>query len=465
MNTHDIIVIGAGSGGLNIAGFMNKAGFKVLLIDKKAETIGGDCLNHGCVPSKAMIHTARLIHDGKKASDFGIKTSGVVDLKKVVAYVKQKQDIIRKHENPDWFKSIGMDVALGNAQFISKNTVRVGKKDYTAKKIVIATGSRPRQLTLPGIEKVKTYTNEEIFHLDKLPKKLLVIGGGPIGIEIGQCFLRFGSKVHVVQNMSSFLPKEDPQIADVLLQRLKQEGMSFSFDAKTIEFPTKNTLIIEQKSKKKTLEFDAVFVAIGRQLNIEDLGLDAAGIKYTDRKIIVTEHLQTTNSSVYLCGDVAGSYQFTHAAELHAGVILKNFFSPFKKKLNNDKLSWVTYTDPEIATFGVNEQELKARGVKYEKLVTDFKDDDRAIVDEYQDGRLQIYIAKDQILGGSMVAPHAGELFQEFVLANSANLSLSKMFEKIYPYPTASRINKRVISQYMSRKLSDGNKKLLRLLY
>ena len=465
--THDIIVIGAGSGGLNIAGFMNKAGFKILLIDKSDKSIGGDCLNFGCVPSKAMIHAAKVVYSSKEAKNFGISTKGKVDLKKVVKYVKDKQNIIREHENASWFRKIGMDVALGNAKFTGRNSVSVNGQNYSAKRIVIATGSRPRRLKAPGVEKVKYYTNEEIFDLQKLPNKLLVIGGGPIGMELGQVFSRLGSKVSILERGPKFLPKETPEMAQILLKQLKKEGMEFYFNTSLKKFTSKNEALLDVNGKEKKVKFDAVLVSIGRQLNIEGLDIEKAGIKLDEsgRRLKVDQYLRTTNKNVYVCGDIAGSYQFTHAAELHAGIIISNFFSPFKKKLSNDYLSWVTFTYPEIANLGLSEIQLQKRKIPYEKLVLDFKDDDRAIVDDFRDGKLILFISKGKILGGSMAAPNAGELFQELVLANSSGLDIKHIFSKIYAYPTASRVNKKIISNYFSKKLTPFSKKVLRMLY
>ena len=466
--THDIICIGAGSGGLNIAGFMVKAGFKVLLIDKTDQNIGGDCLNFGCVPSKALIHIARQAKAAQSTTKFGLKTTGQIDIKKVMQYVKDKKDIIRVHENAAYFKKKGMDVALGKATFVSKNQVRVNNTFYSAKKIILATGSRPRQLKVKGVEKVKVLTNETIFGIEKLPKHLVVVGSGPIGAELGQAFANLGSKVTLLQRGSTFLKKEDPEISKILQKKLQEDGVQILENTKLIEFTSKNELIVEQNKVKKKITFDAILSSIGRDLNIENLGLEKAGIKLDEsgKKLQVNDYLQTTNKNVLVCGDIAGSYQFTHAAELHAAVIITNFFSPFKKKVSYDKLSWVTFTTPEIATFGLNESQLKKRKIKYTKLELDFTDDDRAIVDETTSGKSILYVSKsDKLLGGSMVAKNAGELFQELVLANSAGLDLNDIFSKVYPYPTASRVNKSIIAKAFANKLNAKTKKILKWLY
>lgn len=462
----DIIVIGAGSGGLNIAGFMNKAGFSVLLIDKSDESIGGDCLNFGCVPSKALIHIAREVDKGRNAGKFGLDVSGKVDMRKVRDYIESKQDIIREHENADYFRGLGMTVVLGDAHFVSENEVQVADVRFTAKKIIIATGSRPRMIDIPGIENAPFYTNETIFNIEKLPKRLLIIGAGPIGLELGQAFNYLGSKVIILQQSVGILPKEDKEISDVLLEQLKKEGIEFYFKCKEKNFLAGNSIIINSGDKQETIPFDAVLVAVGRELNIEGLDLGKAGIEMDGRKIKVDEYLRTTNKKVYLCGDVAGNFQFTHAAEVHAGVILRNFFSPIKSKLNMDNFAWVTYTNPEIASFGLSEKDLKERGDKYRILETDFKDDDRAIIDGYTYGKLKIFISnRGKILGGTMIAPNAGELFQEFILAKSSGLSVSELAKRVYPYPTATRINKRIVMKYMSEKMTKSGKMILKFLY
>ncbi|MBS3168670.1 NAD(P)/FAD-dependent oxidoreductase [Candidatus Woesearchaeota archaeon] len=464
---YDIICIGAGSGGLGTSMFMNKAGFKVLLIDKSDRSIGGDCLNHGCVPSKALIHSSRLVQGARESKEFGLKVDGKIDLAKVSRYVDDKREVIREHENANYLRKLGLDVVLGAAKFNSKNSVVVNGQEYFGKKIVIATGSRPMIPNIKGIEKIKYYTNENIFELDKLPNKMIVIGGGPIGVELGQCFQRFGSEVIVIQRGPQFLPKEDVQIADILRKRLEKEGMRFMFNTSPLEFTSKNELIVEDKNGKKSkLKFDLVLVSAGRTLNIDNLYLDKAGIKVNESKIIVDNYLRTTNKDVLVIGDAAGSYQFTHCAEIHVRLILSNFFSPFKKKVSYDHLSWVTYTTPEVATFGLNIEQLNQRKIKYRILEKDFKDDDRAIVDNASYGKAKVYVDnKGKLLGGTMIAENAGEVFQELVLANSAGLNVNHLFSKIYPYPTASRINQAVVKPIFEGKLTPFVKKLFKLLY
>ncbi|RME30916.1 NAD(P)/FAD-dependent oxidoreductase [Candidatus Woesearchaeota archaeon] len=464
---HDIIVIGAGSGGLNIAGFMNRAGFNVLLIDKNDTAIGGDCLNFGCVPSKALIHVARLARDAQAAERFGITAQGRIDFRKVRAYITEKQNRIRQHENAAWFRAQGMDVVLGTAQFSGRQRVTVDGKEFQAKRIILATGSRPRPLTVPGIEQVRVETNETIFGLEELPRRLLVVGGGPIGIELGQAFRHLGSEVTIIVRGKKFLPKESAEIAGVLRTQLEKEGVRCLFESEVEAFTGKHQAVVVSRGSRETVTFDVVLASIGRVLNTEGLALERAGIAVDSRgKIVVDSYLRTTNKNVFVCGDIAGAYQFTHAAELHASIIIGNFFRPrpLWKKVSYDTLSWVTFTSPEIATWGLSEEQLRKRGTPYERLVFDFDEDDRAIIDEAQ-GKLVLYIAKDRVLGGSMVGEHAGELAQELILATSAGIPLKALFEKVYPYPTASRVNKRAISLQYAKKLTPFTKRILHWLY
>ncbi len=472
MRKYDLVVIGAGSGGLGVSLFMAKVGLKTLLIDKSDEHIGGDCLNFGCVPSKALIHASRIVHQASEAVQFGFTVTGKPDIAKAMEYVLSRQSIIRKHENAEFLRGEGLEVALGSACFHSPNSVIVGDTIYSGKKIVIATGSRPASLEVPGIEKVKQYNNESIFETRDLPQQILVVGGGPIGIEIGQALHRLGSSVTIVHRGTNILPHDDNEIASILFERLKGEGIEIILNSEVKEFISANeAVIVEKNGDVKSIAFDAVFVSVGRTLELEQLKLEKAGITVTNKKIQVNAYLQTSNKHVYTCGDISGSLQFSHAAEQHARLLLNNLFSPFKKKLNNDNMSWVTFTDPEVATFGLQEKQLQKQNKSFEKIAMDFTDDDRAVTDSYRYGKLVLYISKggllrkQKLLGGSMIAPSAGELIQELVLANSAGISVDSIFNKIYPYPVASRVNQMIIVKHKEKILTGGLKKLLQFVY
>lgn len=466
MRIFDVIVIGAGSGGLNIAGFMNRAGFRVLLIDKEDRSIGGDCLNFGCVPSKALIHAARLVHDGKSALRFCPSVSGAVDIKKVMDYVRGKQDVIRAHENAEYFRTQGMVVALGSAKFVDAETVEVAGVRYRGKKIVIATGSRPRKLAIPGIESVAVHDNESIFSIQTLPERMVIVGAGPIGVELGQAFSMLGSRVTIVG--LGLLEKEDPDIVAPLKAALLRGGVELLLGYRPTEIKNARTLVAQSADgAEKEAPFDLLLASVGRTVDTTALNLAAANVETDARgRLVVDDYLRTTNKRILVCGDAAGGHQFTHAAELHAALILKNFFSPFKKKLNTDAMAWVTYTTPEIATFGLGEAELTKRGVRYETLAHSFADSDRAIVDEHTEGMVKVFVSpRGRVYGGTMVAEDAGEIAQELMLAQANGLNISTLLKKVYPYPTASRINRSLALARAARSLTGVAKKLLRALY
>lgn len=471
-NKYDIIVIGAGSGGLTVGLFMGKAGFKVLMISKSEKDIGGECLNDGCIPSKALIHVSWIVHSAKLAGEFGLQVNGEVDFEKAMSYVYSKQQVIREHENTQWLQEQGVDVVLGEAKFSGKNEISVNGQRFTGRKIVLATGSRPRKLTIPGVELVTYFDNENVFNIQNLPKRLLVVGGGPSGIELAQALSRLGTQVTVVEKGAYILANDDVTMSDILLKQLQQQKIKFHFNVFIEKFSSKNTATIKRENGTTFIEnFDAIFVSIGRELILEPLQLNNAGIAVRNNKIITDRKLRTTNKDVLVCGDVAGDLLFSHAAEFHARIILNNLFSPLKKKLSNDRMSWVTFTDPELATFGLNETQLKDRGIGYIKLEESFEDDDRAVVENYKFGKMILFISKknwftkQKILGGTMTAPHAGELIQELILANSTNLPIEAIFNKIYPYPVASRINQKIIIQYKQQNLTDFIKRLLQMAF
>ncbi|MBC7555335.1 MAG: NAD(P)/FAD-dependent oxidoreductase, partial [Chryseobacterium sp.] len=401
-----------------------------------------------------------------------LEVTGKVDIKKVTDYIFERQENIRKHENADWLKQQGIDMVLGKASFSGKNEIEVNGKKYSCKKIIIATGSKPKKLKVPGIENVKYYDNESIFNINELPEKLLVIGGGPIGIEIAQAMSRLGSKLTVIQHGDRILEHDDKMLTDILLKQLQKEGIQFILNAEIEKFSSAKSATLKSKgNQSQEIEFDAVFVGIGRELGLESLQLKNAGIEVENHNIVKDKYLKTTNKNVFVCGDVAGDLMFSHAAEFHGRILLNNLFSPFKKKLNNDHMSWAIFTDPQLATFGLNEKQLKERTISYTKLEQSFKDDDRAVTDNYQYAKMILYLSKgglfkkEKILGGSMVAPNAGELIQDLLLANTSNLSINAIFNKIYPYPVASRINQQIIANYKEKSLTKTVKKLLQTTF
>ena len=472
MKKADIIIIGAGSGGLSVGLFLAKVGLDVIMVVKSDHEIGGECLNDGCVPSKALIHVAKQVYEAKASEVYGLKLSGEVDIKKVYGYIQNQQRIIRKHENAAWLEEQGVTVILGTASFSGKNEISVNDNKYQAKKIIIATGSKPRELKVKGVEKVRYLDNENIFHINELPKRLLVVGGGPIGVEISQAFNRLGSKVTVIEAGERLLIHDEESLTEILLKLLQQEGIIFHFNAELKEFTSANNAVAKDKNGTEfNLSFDAVFVSIGRELILEPLNLENAGIETKNDKIVKNSFLQTTNKDVFVCGDIAGDLQFSHTAEFHARIILNNLFSPIKKKLNDKHMSWVIFTDPQLATFGWSLKELKERDIPFVKLESDFSEDDRAVTDDYNYAKTIMYISKkswfrkQKILGGTMVAPNAGGIIQELILANTEGLSINSIFNKIYPYPVAARINQQLITNYREKDLGNHLKSFLRFLF
>ena len=471
MKHYDIIVIGAGSAGLGVGIAMKRLGFTVLIVEKTDHRIGGDCLNDGCVPSKALIHVSRLVHHARSVGRYGIKASGTVDMAEVMQYVEERQEIIRAHENAQYLRDKeGIDVALGTARFISKTDIEVALNDgetlrATAKNIVLCTGSVPRQLDAEGIEAVtktpgKLHTNQTIFSLKTLPKRLLVVGAGPIGIEMAQAFRRLGSEVTVAGVEDRILNKELPEVSELLQKQLEKEGITFKLKRKLTSFPTVDTAELKAKNgHTDIIPFDVVLVAVGRTFQYDALNLSAAGIELDDKgRLKINDYLQTTNKHVFAAGDAAagapaGQRLFSHGAELHSSILVSNFLTPgiFEKKLSYEHFSWVTFTDPEVATFGLSEDDLKKRGDDYERIVYAFKHEDRAVIEDYEYGQMILFVSPTginpfgpKILGGTMIAPHAGELIQELILAQQKGLTAGDFFNKIYPYPTASHVNKSI---------------------
>lgn len=451
---YDIIIIGGGSAGLGAIGMAQSFGWKPLLIDKEEAHIGGDCLNFGCVPSKAIIHIAKHFYGAKKAANFGAAATGKADMQKVLDYIHAKQSVIRAHENADYFRKQGVDIVIGVASFIDKNTITVGSKQFTAPRIILATGSKPRVIPFKGMEMVDHYTNETLFYqLTKLPERLLVIGGGAIGCEMGQTFQRLGSQVTIVNRGERILKAERPDSSKILVEKFTEEGIQIINNSSLKEFTDANTAIIENRLKEQTiLKFDTVLFAVGRVLNYEALNLKAGGVKTNDRgRIIINDYLQTTNKKVYVAGDAAGMYKFSHGAEKHIKLLTYNFKHFFKKKHTINNLSWVTFTDPEVATFGWTEQQLKERKINYWRQDQFFNKDDRAIVGEFDYGKVTLFLSpkrpwsKRKILGGSIIAPNAGEIIQELLLAANEGIPMKAIYDKLYAYPVASRINQQTV--------------------
>ncbi|MCB0416224.1 MAG: mercuric reductase, partial [Bdellovibrionales bacterium] len=413
--TFNLAVLGAGSGGLVCAAGASGLGAKVLLIEK--HKMGGDCLNTGCVPSKALIKSAKIAAHVRDAGKFGIHVeSSHVDFRAIMERVQSTVRAIEPHDSPERFRSLGVQVEFGPGSFVGPHEVSNGEKTFRAKKIVIATGSRPAIPAIEGLDRVPVLTSENIWELRELPKKLVVIGGGPIGCELAQCFVRFGSQVTVLNRGERLLERDDKEASAALLNVFRSEGIKVELQAdpkRVIEAEGKTTL--EYAKKDGTLaavECTALLVAAGRLPNLENLNLDAVGIRYNARAIEVNDRLQTSLSHVYACGDVAGPYLFTHTADFQARAILRNALFPGSKPVNYRVIPWCTYTDPEIAQVGLTEAGARQNGTAYDVTRYDLKDLDRAICDGTNHGFVKVLTEKgrDAILGATLVGVHAGDL-------------------------------------------------------
>ena len=478
-HTHDLLVIGAGSAGLGCAGFAATIGLNAALIDTSAKNFGGDCLNYGCVPSKALLHVASLFQGGRDAVRFGLQTSGKADFRAVMDYVHGRQDVIRAHETPEAMREkYGVDAIVGRAELTGPNSLKVNGKELSAKRIILCTGSVPRKLDVPGVDGVRQWDNESIFwELDELPEHLLIVGGGPISCELAQAFRRLGSAVTLLVRGSSLLDKDPEKMGRILTRKLREEGVVIQFGTEVESFSSSTEAVLKVDAEKRgaaagamdgetgapprlkaeeltavpdTLTFSHLLVAIGRDVRTEGIGLEAAGVEVQDGKIVTNDYYRTNVPSIYAIGDAYGAEMFSHGAEKHNTDLWTNLLSPVNlKKHRLDHFSWVAFTDPEIATFGLTKAQLDERGDDYEIVHQPRGGDDRAIAADYAYGHLVLYLSKGtfgggKLLGGSMAAPAAGEMIQELHLLQTLGKKYSKLTNKIYAYPVGSRVNQKV---------------------
>ena len=474
MKKYDIIVIGAGSAGLGNAGMANSLGLKTLMIEEHEDNFGGDCTNFGCVPSKALIHVAKLFHGAKKAQDYGLQVSGKADMKKVLAYIHNHQAHIKAEEDAEHHRQAGIDVEIGRARFVDKKTLEVNGKQFTARKILLCTGSSPRYLNIPGIEKVTTYTNETLFFdCQELPEKFIVIGGGAIGCEMAQAFQRLGSQVTIVNRGERLLGNERPEISAILGDVFKTEGINVLHNSTVKSFENGETIIESKDGNTQRIPLDACLMAVGRIVNTKDMGLDKAGIALTERgRIKVDDYFRSTNKKVYVVGDGAGKYMLSHGAEKMVKLLWRNMLNPlFKKKDKTHDLSWVTFTDPEVASFGYSEKQMDEKRIFYYRQDQTFSEDDRAIVDEYAYGRMSVWtdnfgaLEDRTIKSATMIAAKAGDLIQELQLAAEAGIPIGKIANRVYPYPVASRINQKTIKGITDKAYTKPKKAWSRFLF
>lgn len=445
----NLVVIGAGSGGLVSAYIAAAINAKVTLIER--DKMGGDCLNTGCVPSKALIRSAKLAHEMRNAHQWGITaTEPEIDFDAVMARVRSVIQAIEPHDSIERYTKLGVDVVIGEANIVDPHTVTVNGETIRTPAIIVATGAKPFVPTIPGIEDSGYLTSDTLWSLRECPQKLLIIGGGPIGCELAQAFSRLGSTVTQVEAQQKLMGREDPDVADFIQQRFEQEGIRVMTNHQVKRFiktaDSREVVITNQQDNTdETIAYDRVIIAAGREANVTGFGLEALGVE-VDRTIQHNAFLQTNIPNIYVCGDVAGPYQFTHAASHQAWHAAVNaLFKPFKRfTVDYRVMPWATFTDPEIARVGLNETEAAAANIAYEVTRYDLADSDRALADGEAQGWVKVLTrkGKDEILGATIVGSHGSELIAEFVLAMKYRLGLKKLLSTIHIYPTWAEANK-----------------------
>ncbi len=468
----DIGIIGGGAGGLTVASGASRFGAKTLLIEKEKE-LGGDCLHYGCVPSKTLIRTAHVYHLMKNAHKFGLPSVEIkpVDYREVARRIQYVIGTIQKHDSEERFCKLGVKVEFGDPEFIDEHSVRVNGKTYSANKWVIATGSSPAVPPLEGIDQTPYITNKEIFSLEALPKSMVVIGAGPIAIEMAQSFCRLGTVVSVVQRSGQILSKEDKDMADVVMNVLSAEGITFHLNTELVSVKDlggeKEVVIREKDGDTESIRAEQVLVALGREVNISGLGLENISLDFDKKGIRVDNRMRTNHPHIYAVGDVTGAYQFTHAAGYEGGIALSNAILHLPRKADYTFLPWCTFTDPELASIGMNEKRAKDAGIEYTVWTEEFRANDRSLAEGEEVGQVKLIIDNNgEPVGAQILGPQAGELLGEWIAIINGGVKLSTMASAVHTYPTLAEINKRVVGNYFSGKIFSGKvKKTLKFLF
>lgn len=441
MTHYDMIVIGGGTAGLVTSAGSAAIGARVALIEQSR--MGGECLWTGCVPSKAMIACARVAQEARDAARFGIAVHDVeVNFPGVMRWIREAQKRIAPHDSPDRFRSLGVDVIDGAARFMGERTLTVNGDTITAKRITIATGSKPAIPSIEGLDKVPYLTNETIFSLERQPRTLLILGGGAIGLELAQAFARLGTSVQVIEEAAQILPREDRELADMLAACLTADGVTLLLGTKATRVASVDGRIqleaTTSDGRALTLEGDALLVATGRAPNVATLDLAKGAIEANKHGIVVDHTLKTTASDVWAAGDCVGPLRFTHVADYQARLVVRNAFFPFARKARYDAVPWVTYTAPELAHVGLTENEARGKyGDSMRVWRRKFSDVDRAVTDGHMDGMVKLITdRRGKILGGHILGYGAGNMIGEITIAMRNGLSATKLANTIHPYPT-----------------------------
>jgi pyruvate/2-oxoglutarate dehydrogenase complex dihydrolipoamide dehydrogenase (E3) component len=468
---YDIAVIGGGAAGLTVSSGATQLGAKTLLIEKEP-SLGGDCLHFGCVPSKTLIHSAKLFHNMKQGKRFGLPEiqPPEVDFSKVAERIQSVIDVIQIHDSVERFNKLGVEVEFGSPCFADEHVITLNGKRISAKSWVVATGSSPAPPRIEILNNISYITNKEIFSLQRLPQSMIVLGAGPIAIEMAQAFCRLGSQVSVIQRSGQVLSKEDKDMADEVMQVLEQEGIKFFLNA-TVTGAEENShekqITIQQGTETVRLSADTVLLAQGRSPNVEDLGLKAIGLEYTPRGIVVDNRMRTSHKHIYAPGDINGAFQFTHAAGYEGGIVVSNAIFHLPRKVNTRWMPWCTYTEPELSSIGMNEKQAKKAGIDYSIWTESFQENDRALAEGEETGKLKLLLdRKERPIGVQILGPRAGDLIGEWIAVLNSGMKLSSLAGTIHPYPTLTEINKRVAGSYVSPKIfSPTIKKTLKFLF
>ncbi len=463
------VVIGAGSAGLVAAYISAAVKARVALVEKGK--MGGDCLNTGCVPSKAIIRTAKFMSHIRRSEEFGVHTaSAEFDFKEVMARVHNIIGVIEHHDSVERYTNLGVDCFSGHATIESPFCVDIDGQKLTTRSIIIATGAEPAVPRLPGIDDVGFYTSDTLWEIDQLPDRLLVLGGGPIGCELSQAFARLGSRVTQIQKPARLMPREDPEYSQMVLEQFQEDGIDVRLEHEASEFLLQDdgakVLVCNTSDKQVHIEFDVLLIAVGRKARLEGFGIENLGIELSERGTIgVNEFLETNYPNIYAVGDVAGPYQFTHfgahqAAAAATNALLRPFY---RRRVDYSVIPWATFTEPEVARCGLNEQEARQKGIDFEVTRYDFKDLSRAIADSETRGEIKVLTppGKDKILGVTVAGEHAGDLITEFVLAMQNGLGLNKILGTIHIYPTLAESARFVAGNWRRKQVSDRVKKIL----
>ena len=464
---YNLVVIGAGTAGLVTAAGAAGLGAKVALIER--HLMGGDCLNVGCVPSKAVIRSSRVVGDIRDAERFGVRVRGdvEVDFPAVMERMRRLRAGISHHDSVHRFhKELGVDVFLGDGHFSGPDTVEVGGKTLRFKRAVIASGARAVNPDIPGLAEAGFLTNETVFSLTERPRRLAVIGGGPIGCELAQAFHRLGCEVVLFHNAGHILNREDADAAEIVQQTFIREGVRLVLDSEVQHVErTANGKVLHFTSQGKadSIAVDEILVGAGRAPNVEGLNLEIVSVQY-DKKhgVKVNDQLQTTNARIYAAGDICMDYKFTHAADFAARIVIQNTLFRGSKKLSALTMPWCTYTDPEIAHVGMYERDAQAKGIDIDSFTISMSQVDRAIADGEEDGFVKVHVKKgtDQILGATIVARHAGEMISEITLAMVGKIGLKTLASVIHPYPTQAEAIRKVGDAFNRTRLTPFVKKM-----